>query len=54
MITLHLSRFNLQATVGHHAPWEIGFDAPHQTLWDLFGGVRPSGGGYHISQLVNK
>ena len=29
--------------------FEIGIAAPHQTLWDLFWGVRSSGGGYHIS-----
>ena len=29
--------------------FEIRIDAHNQTLWDLFWGVRSSGGGYHIS-----
>ena len=34
--------------------FEIGIAARHQTLWDLFWGVRSSGGGYHISYTAHK
>ena len=41
-------------TWGKIVMFEIGIAALHQTLWDLFWGVHSSGGGYHISWLVNR